>query len=169
MRVRINGQLALFVNVPNIETPCRQQLSTATGVSNCQFEPHSTVRFVGQNVNTGGVVSTTVTVWLHLAVNPLQSVPCHIRVIFMGHVPLVVVFSTVSVILVPQHALVARGSSKAHVVPHSTVLLGGQMIVPGGQGELVGVVTLNARLMGTPCGSIKVFQAAGNGALPHTA
>jgi hypothetical protein len=39
-----------------------------------------------------------------------------------------------SVMFEPQQSFVARGSSKFHVEPHSTVLFGGQMIVPGGHG-----------------------------------
>ena len=61
IRVMNCGQVP-FVNVPNTETPCRQQLSVATGVPNSHGEPHSTVRSDGQNVNTGGVVSWTVIV-----------------------------------------------------------------------------------------------------------
>src|SRR5690349_7550277 len=57
IRVMNCGQVPL-VNVPNTETPCRQQLSVATGVPNSHGEPHSKVRSGGQNVNTGGVVST---------------------------------------------------------------------------------------------------------------
>src|SRR6266704_2007449 len=117
----------------------------------------------------GAVVSCTVTVWLQLAVKPLQSVTSQVRVMFHGQEPLVTVPMIMRETFVPQQALVACGSSKFQAEPHSTVLLGGQMIVPGGQGLFVGVVTLKARLKGIPCGSYKVFQAAGNGALPQTA
>src|SRR5262249_21775944 len=150
------------------KTPWKQQLSVAKGVPNAQDEPHSTVRFVGQ-VITGGVVSTTVTDWLQLAVKPLQSLTCQVRVITCGQKPLVEVFRIVSVMFVPQQGFVARGSSKFHAEPHSTVLAGGQMIVPGGQGLFVVVVSLNAMLSGTPCRSNIGVQFAGNGALPQTA
>jgi hypothetical protein len=61
-RVMICGQMLVLVNVPNTEIPWKQQLSVAVGVPKLQDEPHSTVRLVGQNVNTGAVVSTTTTV-----------------------------------------------------------------------------------------------------------
>ena len=48
---------------------------------------------------TGGVVSTTVTVWLQVAVAPQSSLPCHVRVMTIGHVPLVAVLTTVIVTL----------------------------------------------------------------------
>src|SRR5205823_1571811 len=99
----------------------------------------------------------------------LQSVTCQVRVMSCGHVPLVVVLMMMSVMLVPQHAFVACGSSKCQAEPHSTVLLAGQMMVPGGQGGLVRVFTLNAILRGTPCRSFMGFHATGNGALPQTA
>ena len=57
-----------------------QQASTALGGSKLQVEPHSTVLLVAQ-VNTGGVVSTTVTVWLQVALFEQQSVACQVRVI----------------------------------------------------------------------------------------
>lgn len=120
-------------------------------------------------MNVGGVVSTTVTVCAQLAVKPLQSVTIQVRVMFFGQLPLVIVLRIINVLFVPQQALVVCGSSKLKGVLHWTVLLGGQMIVPGGHGLFVGVVTLKARLKGTPWRSFKVFHAAGNGALPQTA
>ena len=56
-----------------------QQTSEAEGASKLQAEPHSTVLLVAQ-VITGGVVSTTVTVWLQVLLLPQQSVACHVRV-----------------------------------------------------------------------------------------
>jgi hypothetical protein len=76
----ICGQILVFVKVPNTEIPWKQQLSVAVGVPKLQDDPHSTVRLVGQYVNVGAVVSFTVTVWLQLAVKPLQSVTCQVRV-----------------------------------------------------------------------------------------
>jgi hypothetical protein len=94
---------------------------------------------------TGGVVSTTVTVWLQVAVAPQLSVPCQVRVMTSGHVPLVVVLATVMVTLptVPaggQQAFVQAGGSKVHVVWHSTVLLGAQM---SANGPVCGELTVN--------------------------
>src|SRR5262245_48863539 len=73
----MNCRQVPFVNVPNIETPCRQQLSVAIGVPNSHGWPHSNVRSGGQEVNTGGVVSTIVTVWLQVLVLPQQSAASH--------------------------------------------------------------------------------------------
>src|SRR5882672_3300685 len=164
----ICGQILVFVKVPKTEIPCKQQLSVAVGVPKLQLEPHSTVRLVGQDVNTGGVVSTMTTVWLQLAVLPAQSVTSQLRVINCGQVPLVFVSMIMSVTFVPQHALVARGSSNVQAEPHSFVLFGGQMKVVG-HGGFVGVVTLNAMLKGMPCGSVIGVHAAGTGPLPQTA
>src|SRR5262249_57937054 len=50
------------------------------GVSNVQALPCSTVLLVLLQVITGGVVSTTVTVWLHWAMLPQPSVACQVRV-----------------------------------------------------------------------------------------
>jgi hypothetical protein len=130
-RVMICGQMPAFVNVPNIETPCRQQLSVADGVPNSHVEPHSTVRLVGQNVNTGGVVSTIVTVWLHVFVLPQQSEATQTRVTTSGQFGL---FVNVPKIEIParQQLSVAIGTSKAQFEPHSTVRLVGQSVNTGG-------------------------------------
>src|SRR2546423_988502 len=81
---------------------------------------------------TGGVVSTTVTVWLHVSVWPQSSTPCQVCVITQGQLPLVTVPTTVIVTLpgppaASGHWLVQPGGSKVQVVPHSTVLLVAQM------------------------------------------
>jgi hypothetical protein len=47
--------------------------------------------------SVGDVVSTTVTVWLHVAVAPQSSTPRHVRVITCGQDPLVVVLTTLTV------------------------------------------------------------------------
>ena len=47
--------------------------------------------------STGGVVSTTVTIWLHEATAPQLSRAVHVRVIIMGHEPLVTVVTLMSV------------------------------------------------------------------------
>src|SRR5438477_8155760 len=48
-------------------------------------------------LSTGGVVSTTVTVWLHLATLPQSSTACQVWVMTHGQEPLVTVLKTVSV------------------------------------------------------------------------
>ena len=81
---------------------------------------------------TGGVVSTTVTVWLQEALLEQQSVACHVRVITSEQaLPLVVVLVTVMVTLVPQQTSEAEGASKLQAEPHSTVLLLEQVMTGG--------------------------------------
>src|SRR5258705_2545398 len=121
-RVRTNGQLGLFVKVPKIVTPARQQLSVAIGVSKEQFEPHSTVRFVGHNVNNRGVVSTIVIGWLQVLVLPQQSSATQTRVIICGQM-LVLVNVPNTAIPWRQQLSVAVGVPKVQGVPHSTVRL----------------------------------------------
>ena len=55
------------------------QVSLAVGASKLQVLVHSTVLAPTQ-VMVGGVVSTTVTVWLQVAVLPQASVARHVRV-----------------------------------------------------------------------------------------
>jgi hypothetical protein len=90
----------------------------------------------------GGVVSTTVTVWLHCAMLPQSSTPFHVRVMTLGQVPLVTVLMTVTttpLLGVPgggEQLFVHVGGLKLQVEPHSTVLLDAQSNVnaqpPGG-------------------------------------
>jgi hypothetical protein len=106
------------------------QVSVAVGGSKVQAVPHSTVLLAAQMI-TGGVVSRTVTVWLHWAVLPQASVARQVRVAekVLPQVKLVTVPTTL-MLLVPQVS-VAVGGSKLHAVPHSTVLLAAQMITGG--------------------------------------
>src|SRR3989442_13018052 len=53
--------------------------SNATGSSNVHAVPHSTTRD-GTQVSVGGVVSATVTVWLHVLLFPHASLACHVLV-----------------------------------------------------------------------------------------
>src|SRR5438034_11171708 len=86
---------------------------------------------------TGGLVSTTVTVWLHDATVPQSSLACQVRVITCGHEPLVTVVTPRKTTPLPgvpgcgQQALVGVGGLKFHVVPHSTVLFGAQISANG--------------------------------------
>src|SRR5262249_15499150 len=106
-----------------------QQLSVAVGLSKSQTEPHSTILFRAQ-VRTGGVVSTTVTTWLQLAMFPTQSVINHVCVINCGQLPLVTVFTT-AMLTVGQQGDEAIGESNVQPEPHSTVLFVGQVTVNG--------------------------------------
>ena len=59
-----SGFVTVFTTLMSTFVP--SQLSLAVGASNCQFVPHATVRS-GWQTTTGGVRSTTVTTWLHVA------------------------------------------------------------------------------------------------------
>src|SRR5678815_2637478 len=93
VRVIVNEQSEPLVTVPMtaIVTLVPLQASRAEGSSKLQFERHSAVLLVTQ-VITGAVVSTTVTVWLQVALLVQGSVACHVRVICSAQaVPLVMV------------------------------------------------------------------------------
>src|SRR5256885_126870 len=114
-----------LVTVPTtvMVTSAPQQASTALGASKVQLSPHDTLLFVAQ-VMTGGMVSTTVTVWLHDALLEQQSVARQVRVTAREQaVPLVIVPSSTMFTLVPQQTSDAEGTSKLQLEPHFTVLL----------------------------------------------
>src|SRR5436190_22033109 len=113
------------------------QPSTAVGLSKIHGLPHSTVLFVGLFA-TGGVVSTTKTVWLHEEVRLQESTASQVRVMILvfPHMPLVVTVSakgTRMVTFVPPQNSMALGRSKVHPLLHSTVLLGAQKISGGAE------------------------------------
>jgi hypothetical protein len=119
----------LFVVVLTMTMAFVPQVSLAVGASNVHGSVHSTVLALAQ-VMMGGVVSTTVTVWLHCAVFPQPSVARQVRVAMnaLPQVPLVVVLTMVMVLLVPQVS-VAVGVSNVQGTVHSTVLLLAQLII----------------------------------------
>src|SRR5205809_351078 len=96
-------------------------VSEPDGESNVQAEPHSTV-LSGAQVNEGGVVSSTVMVWLHVLELPQASVASQARVMIRGQTPLVTVSTTVIVTLVLPHVSNGTGESKLQVESQSTVL-----------------------------------------------
>src|SRR6266851_4272393 len=102
-------------------------LSVAVGGSKVQALPNCTVLLVllVQSI-TGAVVSTTVTVWLHVALLLQASVACQVRVaskvLPQWPAVLVTVPSTVMVILVPPMS-VTVGGSKVQAEPICAVLL----------------------------------------------
>ena len=109
-----------------------QQLSVAVGGANDHAVPHCTVWFEPQ-VMTGGVVSTTVTIWLQVAALVQQSVARQVRVMIVvqGGMTLVIVVSTVMVTFVPQQRSKAVGGSNDQMASHWTVLLLAQVITGG--------------------------------------
>src|ERR1039457_6135519 len=94
------------------------------------FVQDVTTIFDGHRI-TGGMVSTTVTVWLPVALLLQRSVACQVRVMSCGQRPLLTVLRTVIVTLLPLQASTAVGRSKLHVEPHCTVLLLAQVITGG--------------------------------------
>ncbi len=90
----------------------------------------STTMLDGQ-VTAGGMVSMTVTVWLHPAELLQQSKAFHVRMIFHGQKPLVTVLWMVTATLVPQQVSEAVGGSKDQAEPHCTVLLPTQVMTGG--------------------------------------
>ena len=134
MRMKTIGQLPL-VTVLRMVTVTLVPLhaSLAVGASNFQAVPHWMVLLVAQ-VSTGGVVSTTVTVWVQKLVFRQASVTCHVRVIIWEQkVPLVSVLRTAIVGLVPRQGDAATGTPKVHAEPQATVLSGGQTTTSSAQ------------------------------------
>ena len=85
VRVMDTGQRPLVKVLSTVMvTFVPQQASKAVGSSKLQVEPHSTVLLLAQ-VITGGVVSSTVTVWLQVLLLPQQSVAFQVRVINWAH------------------------------------------------------------------------------------
>src|SRR4029077_14509506 len=116
---------------------CKRASRLGLGVAGngeAKLLPPSRVSLVTQpTMNTGPVVSETVTVWLQMFELPQQSVADHVRVIAVLHFCklLVNVFRTLMVTLLPQQASNADGGSKPHWLPHSTVLSCAQLICGG--------------------------------------
>src|SRR5690349_3634891 len=117
-----------LVSVPRmvIVTLVPLHVSEADGGSKLQAAPQSTVLLPAQ-VMTGAVVSTIVTVWLHVLVLPQASVASQVRVMVCGHSPLVSVPRMVTVTLVLPHESRLEGESKLQDEEHSTVLLEAQV------------------------------------------
>jgi hypothetical protein len=83
----------LVIVLTTLTTGFVQQLSVATGRSNVHGVPHWTVLFVA-HVSVGGVVSTTVTLWLQELLLLQQSTACQNRVMICGQLPFVKVPNT---------------------------------------------------------------------------
>src|SRR5580765_282180 len=109
------------------------QASRAMGGSKLQAVPQLTFLALLQT-KSGGVVSTTVMVWLQRARLVHWSVASQVRVALMPlpqRLPwLVVVLTTTRVTFVEQLSL-TLGIAKFHTVPHSTVRLFPQLISGG--------------------------------------
>ena len=122
------------------------------------------VMFVEQPLITGAVVSTTVTVWLQLAVLPQASVALQVWIALkvLPHKALVVA-PTMVMVLVPQVSLVV-GASNVHTVPHCTLLFATQVMV----GAVVStVVTVWLQLAVLPQASVAVHVRVAAKVLPQ--
>src|SRR5947207_2655457 len=94
-----------------------QQASAAVGKSKVQGVPQMTVLLVEQ-VMSGGVVSTTVIVWLQELVLPGQQPEAiQVRVMRCGQKPLVTVLILMT-FADGQQLVETMGGSKAQAVPH---------------------------------------------------
>jgi hypothetical protein len=126
-----------------------QQPSTAVGGVKDHGVPAVTVK-LGAQVSTGGVVSTMLTVWLQVAKLVQQSMTCQVRVITVWQkveLALVIVPKTVMVTFVSQQASTAVGKSKVQPEPHSTFLLGEQVITGGLVSVIMTVSTHTAKFV----------------------
>ncbi|HMJ91294.1 MAG TPA: hypothetical protein VK530_15845 [Candidatus Acidoferrum sp.] len=122
----LKPQSVKLVSVPNIEMVAVLHESDAVGGSKVQAEAQSTALSAAQ-VIAGGVVSTTVTVWLHWEEFPQASVALHVRVAAKPQFRRLVVVLTIPIIA-PLQLSAADGASKFHGCPHSTVLLAEQVM-----------------------------------------
>src|ERR1039458_4899140 len=104
---------------------------------------------VGQ-LMTGGVVSTTVTVWLQVLVFPQASMTSQVWVMTCGQTPLVTVLATVLTTFEPLQASVTIGALKLHSVPHCTVLL----LAHVSTGGVVSTVTVWLQVLLLPHASV---------------
>jgi hypothetical protein len=114
-----------------------------------------TTMFVGQTM-LGGLVSTTVTVWLQMETLLQTSIACHVRVINCGQLPFVIVPTTVMVTFVPEQVSKAVGASKVHAVPHCTILLVAQV---SDGGVISTTVTICVQVTDCPRQSLTVQMA----------
>jgi uncharacterized protein YhhL (DUF1145 family) len=122
----------VFVTVLTIVIVTLPQVSLAVGASKLQAVVHST-DLAGTQVMLGGVLSTTVTLWLQSAWLLQSSVARQVRVAtnVLPQCPVVLVtVLRIVMVALPQVSL-AVGASKFHALVHSTDLAGAQAMVGG--------------------------------------
>src|SRR5262245_54376241 len=121
------------------------QLSETMGTVKPQPKPHWSTSFCPQLI-VGGTLSTTVTVWLHVADWPQLSTPFQVRVMICGQTPLVMSLTTEMVTpplgraALGQQGLTGVGGSKFHGASQLTVLGGAHCRE---NGPVVGPTTWN--------------------------
>ncbi len=127
---------AVFVTVLTtvMVTFVPSQMSLAPGGMNIHELPHSTMRLSAQ-VMFGGVVSTTVMVWLQVEMFVQESVARQVRVAvkLLPQKPavFVTVLTTAMTTFVPSQMSLAIGGVNTHGVPHSTMRLPAQVRLGG--------------------------------------
>src|SRR5256885_1140781 len=147
------------------------QLSDVVGANVTTFlhevpESDATVMSVGQ-VMPGGVVSTTVTVWLHSAWLPQASFAVQVRVAenVVPHSPFVTVPTTVTAGF-PSQSSFAVGASNVQAVTHST-FLGCAQVMLGGVVSTTVTVWLHSAWL--PQASFAVQVCVAENVVPHSA
>ena len=128
------GQEPGVVTSAKVRVTVPPQASVAVGVAKDGVAGHSMVVGPGSELITGGVLSSTVMVWLAVLVLPQGSVAVQVRLTeyACGHEPGVVSSAKVRVTVPPQ-ASVAVGVAKEGVAGHS-------MVVGAGSAEMTGAV-----------------------------
>ena len=101
------------------------QISTAVGGMKFQGVPHSTITFAAQ-LMAGGVVSTTVSVWLQKDTFEQPSAADQVRVMLKrlgqrGTLAFVTVLTMVTTTFVPSQTSTAEGGVNAKGWLHSTI------------------------------------------------
>jgi hypothetical protein len=137
VRMMTCGQTPLVTVSITVIVTLLQHASKAVGASKLHAVPHSTVLLVA-HISTGGLVFSTVTVWLQVALLPQASVISQVWVMICGQTPLVtvpvgvmstLVTTPVAVITLLPQQVAASGGSNVQALPHSTVLGDGQITV----------------------------------------
>src|ERR1051325_5620176 len=134
--VKVPGQVPLVVVLKILSSGLGSQSSWMIGTLKSQLSPHSKFSMWSWlQLMVGGVVSTTVTTWLHSEWLPQQSVACHFLIMTVEQGLLAAAFvkvpMTTMLTFVPQQMSDAVGGSKTQVLPHSTTLLLAQVITGG--------------------------------------
>src|ERR1043166_2138474 len=119
--VKLLPQTGVIMSLTKWMAGLAAQLSIAAGANakaaampDTSLHSSAASRLPGTVITTGGMVSTTVTVWLHVAMLPQRSVACHVLVrVCEQLVPPVTVPRSVIVALVPSQAPEAGGTSKS--------------------------------------------------------
>ena len=143
--------LAIFVTVERatMVTFVPSQISTLVGAIKAIGVPHSRIRLAAQLI-AGGVVSTRVTVWLHIEELVQASVAIQVRVALnnrgqRGLGTFVTVLTTTMLTFVSLQMSSANGGLKSQGVPHSRMELEAQ-VKAGGVVSMTVIVWLQVKM-----------------------